>query len=108
MSVPSITAMVMNQVCCSPLIGFAGFMVLLRRTLAGVGIAGQRAVVGIYDHLALMPARRLEMSPLSSMAMRTGMRCTTLTQLPVAFWAGSTENTEPVPGAMLSTVPCQV
>ena len=36
--------------------------------------------------------------------MRTGTRCTTLTQLPVAFCAGSIENSAPVAGLMLSTV----
>src|SRR6185369_9740938 len=30
-------------------------------------------------------------------AMRTGTRCTTLIQLPVAFWAGITAKAEPVP-----------
>ena len=40
-------------------------------------------------------------------AMRTGMRCTTLTQLPVAFWGGSTENSAPVAWLMLATVPRQ-
>ena len=36
--------------------------------------------------------------------MRTGTRWTTLTQLPVAFCAGSSENSEPVPAPMLATV----
>jgi len=36
--------------------------------------------------------------------MRTGSRCTTFTQLPVAFSAGSSENCEPVPGLTLATV----
>ena len=40
--------------------------------------------------------------------MRTGMRCTTFTQLPEVFCAGRTENSEPLLGAMLSTVPSQV
>ena len=39
------------------------------------------------------------------MAIRTGTRWVTFTQLPVAFWAGSTENSEPVPRPMLSTWP---
>src|SRR5690349_10944058 len=39
--------------------------------------------------------------------MRTGIRCTTLTQLPEVFCAGSTENSEPEFGAMLATTPFQ-
>ena len=35
----------------------------------------------------------------------TGMRCTTLTQLPVAFSGGSSEKAEPVPAMMESTRP---
>ena len=33
------------------------------------------------------------------------MRCTTLTQLPVVFWAGSSEKLEPEAGLMLCTTP---
>ena len=40
-----------------------------------------------------------------SSAMRTGTRCTTLIQLPVAFWAGSSENAAPVPAPRPSTLP---
>ena len=36
------------------------------------------------------------------------MRCTTFTQLPDVFCAGSTENSEPLFGAMLSTTAFQV
>ena len=36
------------------------------------------------------------------------MRCTTFTQLPLAFCAGSSENSEPLAGLMLSTVPCHM
>ena len=39
--------------------------------------------------------------------MRTGMRCTTFTQFPDVFCAGSTENSEPELGAMLATTPFQ-
>jgi hypothetical protein len=35
----------------------------------------------------------------------TGTRCTTLTQLPVAFSAGSSENAVPDPGWTLATRP---
>ena len=37
-------------------------------------------------------------------AIRTGTRCTTLVKLPVAFSAGSSENTEPEAGASDCTV----
>ena len=40
--------------------------------------------------------------------MRTGTRWTTLTQLPVAFCAGSTENSAPVPAPMLATSPAKL
>ena len=38
----------------------------------------------------------------------TGTRCTTLTQLPLAFCAGRIENCEPVPGLTATTVPQKV
>ena len=58
--------------------------------------------------LTLMPVRsRCVSSPLSK-AMRTGTRCTTLTQLPLAFCAGRIENCEPVPGLTATTVPLKV
>jgi hypothetical protein len=41
----------------------------------------------------------------SSSTIFTGTRCTTFTQLPDAFSGGSSENTAPVPEAMLSTRP---
>src|SRR5262249_43134074 len=41
-------------------------------------------------------------------SIRTGNRCTTFTQLPVAFSAGSSENCEPVPGLTLATAPTNV
>jgi hypothetical protein len=40
--------------------------------------------------------------------MRSGTRCTTLTQLPLAFCAGRIENCEPVPGLTATTVPQKV
>jgi len=40
-----------------------------------------------------------------SMRTRIGMRCTTLTQLPLEFYAGSSEKLEAEAGEMLSTVP---
>ena len=54
-----------------------------------------------------MPARRTgaAVGPLEgpSMARRTGIRWTTLTQFPDAFCAGRTEKTAPVPWLMLAT-----
>ena len=40
-----------------------------------------------------------------SMTILTGTRCTILTQLPVAFWTGSSENAVPDPGCTLATWP---
>ena len=37
--------------------------------------------------------------------MRTGTRCTTLTQLPLAFCGGRIANCAPVPGLTAATVP---
>ena len=55
-----------------------------------------------------MPAR----SPLSagflSRRTRSGTRCTTLTQLPLAFCGGRIANCAPVPGLTDSTVPVNV
>ena len=53
--------------------------------------------------VALMPVLRA--SEASASLMRTGMRCTTLTQLPVAFCAGISENSDPVAAPIDSTVP---
>ena len=55
--------------------------------------------------VTLMPERSDSPPELRSMRMRTGMRCTTFTQLPLAFCAGRMENSEPLAGAMLCTVP---
>ncbi len=44
-------------------------------------------------------------SSFGSSAMRTGMRCTTLIQLPVAFCAGSNANALPVPTPNPASVP---
>ena len=50
-----------------------------------------------------MPARSFGPSAGGSTRMRTGMRCTTFTQLPEAFCAGSTLKVAPEAGLMLST-----
>jgi len=51
-----------------------------------------------------MPARSTcACSPGAISSSRTGMRCTTFTQLPLAFCAGSTLNSEPELGAIEAT-----
>ena len=42
---------------------------------------------------------------IASTSISTGRRCTTFTQLPVAFWAGSGEKASPEPGLKLATWP---
>ena len=58
--------------------------------------------------LTLMPERSRCVSSSLSKAMRTGTRCTTLTQLPLAFCGGRIENCAPVPGLTATTVPLKV
>src|SRR5262249_54427864 len=60
------------------------------------------------ETLALMPARRRLTSSPASMALRTGTRCTTFTQFPLAFCGGRIANCAPVPGLMAATVPWNV
>ena len=61
------------------------------------------SIVGL--HRQADPQRmRGELASASS-AMRTGTRCTTLIQLPVAFCAGSSAKAAPVPPARPATVP---
>ena len=57
--------------------------------------------------LALRPAAPHLAGGASSNAIRTGSRCTTFTQLPVAFWAGSGEKAWPAPGLKLATLPAK-
>ena len=58
---------------------------------------------------ALAPTRNgLSGSGALVILMRTGKRWVTLTQLPVAFSGGSTENMAPEPALMLSTTPSSV
>ena len=54
-----------------------------------------------------MPERKTAAPGLRVIPMRTGTRCTTLTQLPLEFCAGRTENSELLAGLTLSTVPDQ-
>ena len=53
--------------------------------------------------VALMPARSGGCPARAMISSRTGMRCTTLTQLPLEFCAGSSENSAPVAALMLVT-----
>ena len=55
--------------------------------------------------VTLMPARSRRISCPASKAMRTGTRCTTFTQLPMAFCGGRIANCAPVPGLTELTVP---
>src|SRR5262249_20556629 len=52
-----------------------------------------------------MPGRRRPSSGLSSITILPGTRCTILMKLPVALSAGSSENSWPLAGEMLSTWP---
>ena len=54
----------------------------------------------------LMPERNGTAQPDLSIRMRTGMRCTTLTQLPLPFSDGSAEKLESLPALSDSTWPC--
>ena len=54
--------------------------------------------------MQLRPARNSGAPAAGSRLIRNGTRCVIFTQLPVAFWAGSNENSEPVAGLRLSTV----
>ena len=62
------------------------------------------SIVGSTDMPGLSSPFRLP----SSMAIFTGMRCTTLVKLPVALSGGSSENSSPLAGDRLSTWPFSV
>src|SRR5690606_37830789 len=53
--------------------------------------------------VALVPEYSGSAGLISSSSRRTGTRCTTLTQLPVAFSGGSKAKSDPAPGLMLVT-----
>ena len=61
--------------------------------------------VDVHRHRHAQPQRVLVQLLGSSNTTRTGMRCTILIQLPVAFCAGSSENALPVPTPRLCTLP---
>ena len=54
---------------------------------------------------ALMPVLSRTLQPLFSRLILTGIRCTTLTQLPEMFSAGNGENAEPLAGEIDVTDP---
>ena len=56
----------------------------------------------------LIPSRSGRFFGPETIWIRTGMRCTTFTQLPEEFCAGRMENSEPLAGLRLCTTPCQV
>ena len=55
---------------------------------------------------ALTPEESPAEASASASLRRTGTRCVTFTQFPVAFCAGSKENSAPVPAPIASTVAC--
>ena len=67
--------------------------------------AGSRLWPVSISTITLMPERSRRVSSSLSKAMRTGTRCTTLTQFPVAFCGGRIENCAPVPGLTATTCP---
>ena len=88
-----------QQAACS---GFPAAACLGRRLLARAGT--RYLLVSIAD-MGRKPGDQAAAMACRSMAMRTGTRWVTFTQLPLAFCAGSTENSEPVPAPMLATWP---
>ncbi len=69
------------------------------------GAAPRVSMVGVTD----MPGRsRPAEGSLGSIRIFTGMRWTILVKLPVALSGGSSANSCPLAGAMLSTMPCTV
>jgi len=68
---------------------------------------GKSAAMAGIDRDRDAPSRRaaLSASGVGLTRMRTGMRCTTLTQLPLEILRRQDENSEPARAAMLSTVP---
>ena len=55
--------------------------------------------------VVLMPTRSGGSPSRQATERRTGIRCTTLTQLPLAFCGGNTANSAPVDCEMLDTEP---
>src|SRR6185437_3285452 len=79
---------------------------------AGDGYPGLRIRTLLGRHFVLTSASTERpgrsdawMAASAAILIRTGTRWTILVKLPVAFSGGSRANSEPVPGARLSTVP---
>src|SRR5437762_3333729 len=81
------------------------------------GVAGRTAATGVAGPASGLvstltdadsPTRRVTPSSGAVMCTSTGTRCTTLTQLPVAFCAGRSENSDPVPAPIEATTPVNV
>ena len=79
----------------------------LRTVLVADDMNGNRLWPVSISTITLMPERSRRVFSSLSKAMRTGTRCTTLTQLPVAFCGGRIENCAPVPGLTAITVPLE-
>src|ERR1700760_392834 len=67
--------------------------------------ASERVCFVSIDTFALMPDRRFGVASSGSKKIRSGTRCTTFTQLPLAFCGGRIANCAPVPGLTDCTVP---
>ena len=113
-------AIVVSRICM--IIATITETVMRPRCLTSCGAGATCAVIALtgFSAAAAEPAAALRCRPRprrsgpmrsgrssagSQKRTRTGTRCTTLTQLPVAFCAGSTENSAPVPAPMLATTP---
>src|SRR6476661_8018306 len=82
-------------------------------TLGGAVVTQQDVLVHDYSGawtrtVAVVPMRSGRLGSGFSMRTRTGTRCVTLTQLPVAFCAGSSEKDCPAPPDRLCTSPAKV
>ena len=101
----TMTEIVISTRCCR----IAGVMSACR--IYGVGCAAalpprdanrpRRAWLRVDRHVGAQSRAQRQLAGASVTARRTGSRCTTFTQLPVAFSAGSMENAAPVPGLKL-------
>ena len=106
-------AMVVSSTCSSTAI-ITAMVTMVRRCgssgwLATPGAGFRHATSGRRDGPKRSPRGRRPSAAtgLPSIAIRTGTRCVTLTQLPLAFCAGITANSLPVPAPMLCDVALQ-
>src|SRR3546814_2362535 len=65
------------------------------RRLSRTAGHGQSFALPVYTVTSAESPAISDLMGFPSIAIRTGTRCVTLTQFPVAFWAGSTENSAP-------------